>query len=399
MSSSTPAVATSVTIECKWEERRENEKKDVDVATVLYSRDGRLLDICCFNQLRVGGTAVVHSGDHRDGATKGADETITVDFAQLPPVVEHIVVVATLASNHTRLDDFRKLKVKIKPIGASENLLKKTKKKSRTFIPFVLSRVAGTAQFKLHEPGFEDKRHGLNRMWKLCDKVLKRLIDPVIWAERPQASYDHLKLKKNQTVMLKSPSDAVGRGKSARHDDSESGSSNDDAVLHRVVYFGLGWEVTSRDGFDLDAHCYMIDSKGSVEHIYYNCLKSKDGAVKHCGDNLTGEGKGDDERIYVDLDKVDENVTSLVFAVQCYTSGKTFRDVSGEYIRVVDSDDSVVVRCDLDSSSEFDSANAGVFCALERFGRSWRFRAICAPTTKSDLKNNDTLATLIKKSY
>ena len=98
-------------------------------------------------------------------------------------------------------------------------------------------------------------------------------------------------------------------------------------ALTRVV-MGLGWDpVKKKTGFfskkpasiDLDASCVLFDeNKSNLDSVSFKQLKSKDGSITHTGDNLTGEGEGDDEQIIVNLDQVPERVKYLVFTVNSF---------------------------------------------------------------------------------
>ena len=81
------------------------------------------------------------------------------------------------------------------------------------------------------------------------------------------------------------------------------------------IVVGLGWDVNIFDSgaaFDLDAAAFMVGGNGKCptekEFVFYGNLEHPSGAVKHMGDNLTGEGDGDDEQIVVDLAKVPASV-------------------------------------------------------------------------------------------
>lgn len=112
------------------------------------------------------------------------------------------------------------------------------------------------------------------------------------------------------------------------------------------VFMGLGWDVAKKGGFlgklvgggsiDLDASCLLFDkNRQLVDIVYFGHLASNDGSIRHSGDNLTGEGEGDDEVINVDLDKVAPNVEYLVFTV-CSYRGQTFNQVENAFCRLVD---------------------------------------------------------------
>jgi tellurium resistance protein TerD len=149
------------------------------------------------------------------------------------------------------------------------------------------------------------------------------------------------------------------------------------------VLVGLGWDARSTTGapFDLDASALLCASGrvlGDDYFVFYNNLKSPEGSVEHTGDNLTGEGEGDDESILVDLAKVPDNVDKVVFPVSIYDAdsrGQTFGQVSNAFIRVVNQfDQAELARYDLteDASTE----TAMIFGELYRYNGEWKFRAV-----------------------
>jgi tellurium resistance protein TerD len=150
------------------------------------------------------------------------------------------------------------------------------------------------------------------------------------------------------------------------------------------VHVGLGWDARETDGedFDLDASCFMLGANGKVrsddDFIFYNQLKAPNGCVEHTGDNLTGDGEGDDETLYVYLDKVPAEIQKLVFTVTIhdFTSRKqNFEMVSNAFIRIVNKDDNEeIARFDL---SEDASVNTSmIFGEIYRKDGDWKFRAV-----------------------
>ena len=151
-----------------------------------------------------------------------------------------------------------------------------------------------------------------------------------------------------------------------------------------AVVVGLGWDVRSTTGtdFDLDASAIMTNADGKVlsdaHFIFFNNLKSPDGSVEHTGDNLTGEGEGDDEAIKVNLAGVPAEVDKIVFPVSIYdgeTRQQSFGQVRNAFIRVVNqAGGTEIARYDLteDASTE----TAMVFGELYRNGAEWKFRAV-----------------------
>ena len=151
-----------------------------------------------------------------------------------------------------------------------------------------------------------------------------------------------------------------------------------------AVTVGLGWDVRSTTGsdFDLDASAIGCNAEGKVvsdQHfIFFNNLTSPDGSIQHTGDNLTGEGEGDDEQIKVDLAGLPGNLEKIVFAVVIFDgekNGQTFGQVRNAYVRVVNQADSTeIARYDLSEDSS--TAAAMIFSELYRNGEEWKFRAV-----------------------
>ncbi len=151
-----------------------------------------------------------------------------------------------------------------------------------------------------------------------------------------------------------------------------------------AVTVGLGWDVRTTTGtdFDLDASAIACGTDGRVvsdQHfVFFNNLKSPDGSVEHTGDNLTGEGEGDDEQIKVAVANVPPNIDKIVFPVSIYDADnrqQNFGQVRNAFIRVVNqADNSELARYDLteDASTE----TAMVFGELYRNGAEWKFRAV-----------------------
>ncbi len=151
------------------------------------------------------------------------------------------------------------------------------------------------------------------------------------------------------------------------------------------ILVGLGWDTNKYDGgfdFDLDAAAFCLNSTGKVnkdeDFVFYNNLKHESGAVEHMGDNLTGEGEGDDEEIKIDLPKVPANIEKIDFTVTIYDAEarkQTFGQVSNAYIRVVDdSTGKELIRYDL--GEDFSVETAVVVGELYRHNGEWKFNAI-----------------------
>ena len=151
------------------------------------------------------------------------------------------------------------------------------------------------------------------------------------------------------------------------------------------ILIGLGWDTKRYDGgfdFDLDAAAFLLNASGKVnsdaDFVFYNNLKHESGAVEHMGDNLTGEGEGDDEEIKIDLAKVPANVEKIDFTVTIYDAdvrNQTFGQVENAYIRVVDdATGQELIRYDL--GEDFSVETAVVVGEIYRNKGEWKFNAI-----------------------
>ena len=142
------------------------------------------------------------------------------------------------------------------------------------------------------------------------------------------------------------------------------------------VKMGLGWEPAFR-GKDIDLDASVIaygPQRNHIDSCYFGKLSIVGGAIKHSGDNLTGEGGGDDEVIVVDLGRLPQDVTGLVFTVNSF-SGQKFTEVAKAYCRLIDAaSGEELVRFDLTNAE----AQTGVMMAklIKQFSGEWEMTAI-----------------------
>ncbi|MEU7553350.1 TerD family protein [Streptomyces sp. NPDC044571] len=142
------------------------------------------------------------------------------------------------------------------------------------------------------------------------------------------------------------------------------------------VKMGLGWEPAfgGRD-IDLDASVIAYGpQRNHIDSCYFGKLSILGGAVKHSGDNLTGEGAGDDEVIMVDLGRLPAEATGLIFTVNSF-SGQKFTEVAKAYCRLIDAaTDEELVRFDLTGAEP----QTGVMMAklIRQFSGEWEMTAM-----------------------
>ncbi len=153
----------------------------------------------------------------------------------------------------------------------------------------------------------------------------------------------------------------------------------------KEVLIGLGWDTNKYDGgfdFDLDSAAFLLGANGKVtsdgDFVFYNNLKHASGSVEHLGDNLTGEGEGDDEQLKIDLSKVPANIEKIDFTVTIHeadTRKQNFGQVENAFIRVINAaTNQELIRYDL--GEDFSVETAVVVGELYRHSGEWKFQAI-----------------------
>lgn len=148
-------------------------------------------------------------------------------------------------------------------------------------------------------------------------------------------------------------------------------------VNEPTVFVGLGWDFTGKETFDLDASITGFDEKYNVlEAIYYGNKKGLKGSVIHFGDNLTGEGEGDDEVIQVNLKSVPENVYYLAVTINSYSKNSLIKAQSA-YIRLYTNNYSIG-RYTLARTKDCIGLLLGVFQRYEA-NNTWYFRCMADP--------------------
>lgn len=151
------------------------------------------------------------------------------------------------------------------------------------------------------------------------------------------------------------------------------------------ITLGVGWDVAKGKGFlgavfggggsiDLDASALLFNAGGQlVDSVWFGQLKSKDGSLRHSGDNLTGEGEGDDESIAIDLNRLSPNVETIVLTVNSFR-GQTFDKVENAFGRVVDNKSGrELARFDISDSGPHTGL---ILASLKRANGEWTFKAL-----------------------
>jgi len=148
-----------------------------------------------------------------------------------------------------------------------------------------------------------------------------------------------------------------------------------------LVRMGLGWDPVRKKGgmfgsrevdVDLDASAILFAGGKLADIAFYNNLRTRDGSIQHMGDNLTGQGEGDDEVVTVDLTRIPVHVDVVIFVVTSY-QGQTFEQVDNAFCRLIDHQDGELARFALAGGMPFTGL---VMAKLYREGGGWKFQAI-----------------------
>ena len=171
---------------------------------------------------------------------------------------------------------------------------------------------------------------------------------------------------------------------------------------------GLGWDSVKESapqksgGFfsrlfssspadiDCDASVFVCQGGKYVDRddlVYFGNLEHKSGAIKHMGDNLTGEGEGDDEQIFVDLDDIPERYDKLIFVVNIYKAVERkqhFGMIRNAYIRIIDPD-SREELCRFNLSEDYTDMLSMIAGEVYRYKGEWKFNAVGTGTKDTGL--------------
>jgi tellurium resistance protein TerD len=148
---------------------------------------------------------------------------------------------------------------------------------------------------------------------------------------------------------------------------------------------GLGWDTNSSStgaSFDLDASVFVLGENKKLlsdkHFVFYNNLKTTDGSIEHTGDNLTGDGDGDDEQIKVDLSLIDSNASEICIVVTIHDSEnrkQNFGQVRNSFVRIFNSETNTdIVKYELEE--DFSIETAVEFGRLYKRNNEWKFEAV-----------------------
>lgn len=168
----------------------------------------------------------------------------------------------------------------------------------------------------------------------------------------------------------------------------------------KTLVVGLGWDeaprgfslFNKREDIDCDASGILVSAAsgklaGAMDVVYFGNLQHRSGAVRHMGDNLTGAGDGDDEQILVELNRLGNDYSKIVFVVNIYQAMQRkqhFGMIKNAFIRIVDADKGTEL-CRYNLSENYDGKTAMIFGELYLYNGEWKFGAIGEGTNDNSI--------------
>jgi len=348
-----------------WDFTPGTDPVDLDASALVFDQMGALLDAAYYNQLTAANGSVTHSGDNTDGAGDGADEVLTIHCSRLPAAARIILFVLN-AHKGGSLGDMESATAKLHagPVGG----------------PVICDMSLGAAgaatgavMCALYQDHKDNSWHfkdigvfASGRNFMACMPAIRpavdSLLDPIIVMERTLTTDKSFSMKKNDDMAL--------------------------PPAFTKYFLGLGWSCNRN--FDLDASCILLKDGPDnpvADTVYFSHQHAP--GVDHGGDNTTGAGSGDDERIKVDLEKVAPEVNTLAFVVNIYTTNGSFSHVHNAYVRLCDSKGREMARYKLDGNV---NTTGLVFCKLYRSAPGqWRMLALGQGATGRTSKDAGTV--------
>jgi len=328
---------------------------DMDLQCVVVDYSGAIVDCAYYNNLKAA-RAITHSGDETAGKPNNIEEMVWVNMQKLPPNVAMLVFVVAAYSGGCLKD------VKDGQMHVLEE------HESREIALLNLDRSA--ASVNIVSAMFRDPLDGAGprSSWSWKMRVVNESVQ--------QGRHFMDILPQLSGVIRGFLPHAPPRQKVAFA--MEKGGILDLPQGLGQITVGLGWDVDEGE-CDLDVSAVLMDRDGKdVEAVFFGRLESEEHGIQHTGDNLTGEGEGDDEQIIVNLDKIGDKIQQVFFVVNIYTPHRNFLQVAEPFCRVVDnSSGAELCRYALrDAGSESGLIIARI--AREAGGR-WGFHALGLP--------------------
>lgn len=329
-----------------WDAPPGGRKVDVDLQCVVVNNKGVIIDCAYYNNMKAA-RGITHSGDETSGMAPGIDEMVWINFPKLSADVQTLVFVVAAYSGG-KLQDVVNGRLHIYEENERSEIAQYELERSAASVDVVAAVNRGPSGWTMRiiEENAQQGQHFMDILPLMADVI--RIFIP----SAPKRQKVAFAMEKGGILDL--PQDLA------------------------AITVGLGWD-TSCGEVDLDVSAVLMDaSRRVVATVFFGQLECEEHGIIHSGDNLTGAGDGDDEQIQVALTRIGPAVTQVVFVINIYTQGRTFRQVANPYCRVIDqSSDSELCRYSLaDAGNE----NGLLIAKIKReAGGRWGFHALGLP--------------------
>jgi tellurium resistance protein TerZ len=330
---------------------------DLDLQAIAFDSKGKLLDAVYYNNLKALGKGLTHSGDEVTGEKAGLDEVVWANLQKLPGNVTLVVyVIACHSGGHLR--DAKNGRFHLLEDSLSNDVGKFALEASDEEVDLVGALIRGQHgwAFRLIDVPAQDGQHFIDILEPTIGNFVRSVIPGA--PRRIKAAFA---MEKGSVVDLPKSSQ-----------------------LQSVVA-GLGWD-TDKGNVDLDVSAVLLDqSCRHVDTVFFGQLSAQ--GITHSGDNLTGQGSGDDETITVALEHVPPRVNQIFFVINIYTRGTNFSQVANPYCRLYTAGGEEICNYRLDEAGR----EQGLLVARlfrEPGGARWGFQAIGVPCKGSMWKDS-----------
>mmetsp|Transcript_112310 Transcript_112310/g.217591 ORF Transcript_112310/g.217591 Transcript_112310/m.217591 type:complete len:406 (-) Transcript_112310:109-1326(-) len=338
---------------------------DLDLQAIAFDENGKLLDAVYYNNLKALGKGLVHSGDEQTGEKSGVDEAVWANLRALQ--AKSKLVLFVIAASRGHLCDAINGKFQLFQDSFANEVAQFPLENSDEEVDLVGALVHSERDewfFRLIDLPAQDGQHFIDILEPTIGNFVRQMIP-----HAPRRIKAAFAMEKGAVVDLPKSADM------------------------RQIVAGLGWDTDDGD-VDLDVSVVLLDQGGGhAETVFFGNLEAP--GITHSGDNLTGEGDGDDETITFELDKVPSNIQQGIFVINIYTNGKSFAEVANPYCRVISKDGDEFCRYQL---SEAGSEQGLVVARLFRDagGGRWSFQAAGMPCRGRTWK--DSMPTVVQFS-
>lgn len=284
-------------------------KIDLDLSALLLTTTGQLIDSVFYNKTTSDDNSVVHSGDERSGKKEGYDERININPELIAPATGIIAILVNSPEEGFQRVETAELAIFI------------DKK------PLIVLNCGWKGDYHaiLSCLFYKDD---VSNAWKI--RNISETGNQKNFVDCLPMVISSLKFLQDEDTLKEAEAWNIATGKSIN---LKKGAGLPLPDCLEDIAMGLGWETKC----DLDSAVLAVNKSWAVKDtIYFGKKTNLNSSIEHQGDNLTGEGEGDDENIVIHLKKLDNDIQYLFCLIKVYTSGKNFDSVTQAYCRLFD---------------------------------------------------------------